>query len=98
VVFSPDIKKDLQKTKITADDYLSWALEDAKKPIKPYRGLFTKGDIPINCDVVSEEEQMKRYGKGLGKISIGTALWAERANERIKELEQEIQVLKAIRK
>jgi len=79
--FSPDIKKDndfKDKEKINGNDFLKWALKDAKKPLKPYQGI--RG--------TKEEEEI--YGKDICKISIGVAHWAEEAEARISELERRL--------
>jgi len=81
--FSPDITKDPKykdKGTILPADYLAWALDDAKKPIKPHRGINDDSDIAT-------------YSKGLGKMSLGVTRWAEWANGRIKQLEEQVETL-----
>ena len=48
--FSPKIDKHMEKKgkkakDATASDYLDWALEDAKKPAKPYDGISGKNEL-----------------------------------------------------
>jgi len=102
--FSPDIRKDEKyknKISLTAEDYLNWALDDAKKPNKPYKGLPAvkerENETTTMAHIFATEEEVKeerkKYSKGLGKIAIGTARWAEWANNKIKELETRLQAL-----
>jgi len=83
--FSPDIKKHSiykDKAELVSEDYLKWALEDAKKPNKPFKGATTN------------PTDVTKYAKSACKIAMGTAIWAEDANERIKQLEKELKQLK----
>jgi hypothetical protein len=76
--FSPNIKKDLNKTTVTSDDYLDWALQDSKKPIKPYPGIPT------------DKKEQDKYSKDIAKMAMGAANWAEGAREKIKTLETKV--------
>lgn len=80
--FSPvPPKKDEE---MTPDDWLAWALEDAKKPHKPYAG------IP------EDPEEIKKYAKVICKIAIGTARYAEHLREQLKTLEARLASLEAL--
>jgi hypothetical protein len=103
ITFSPDIKnndkfKDLST--ITADDYLKWSLEDAKKPCKEYAGIphLKKEGETVTTDCVFETiesmtSEKNKYSKDIAKMAMGTTRWAEWANEKIKELEKKIEEL-----
>jgi hypothetical protein len=102
--FSPDIRKhEIYKDKeiITESDYLDWALEDAKKPVKPYEGIPVKKknleDVGDNLFETSEEAQAEsdKYVKDIAKIGIGTARWCEWARTKITDLENRIKALEA---
>ena len=101
LTFSPDIKKDNKykdKESLTAKDYLDWALDDAKKPVKPYSGipkLKEKDEIAQvdNCIFNTQEEvevEIEKYAKDISKIAIGIAKWAEQAELRIQALEGKV--------
>jgi len=80
LTYSPNIKKDMKipsHKDPTARQYLSWALADATKPIKPKTKKFEIGKEGIE----------KEYGKDISKISIGIAYWAKEAEARISALE-----------
>jgi hypothetical protein len=104
--FSPDITKDTGIEDPGADDYLDWALRDAEKPKKPYEGMFIQeGEKGVNKKVNEEankhgvftaQDQIDKYGKSIGKMSLGTALWAKAAREEIRELRAEVAELKQI--
>jgi len=96
--FSPNIKNSINYknfSTITSDNYLDWALEDAKKPIKPYRGIprVQKNDT-TGADIFTSRQEAKKeiqkYIKDPTKIAIGVARWAEQTREKIKELEKRI--------
>ena len=81
-----------------ADDYLDWALEDAEKPHKPYKGLwdvFAENTVAKSHGVTSSQDELDKYGKSAAKISIGTSMWAKIAREKIVELEDRIALLEA---
>jgi len=94
--FSPDINKDLKRKKITDQDYLLWALQDAEKPVKPYEGLprlrRDKDDKHPSAFGTKEEvkSEIKKYSKSPAKIAIGIANWAKKAEERLKALEAKL--------
>ena len=108
--FSPDIKKDTGIENPTGDDYLDYALTDAMKPTKPYKGMYS--DELVNSPlkesqamkqtnqeaeadgVFSAQDQVDKYGKSLGKMAIGTARWAKEARQKIQNLETEVSELK----
>jgi hypothetical protein len=104
--FSPDITKDTGIENPNADDYLDWVLQDAEKPKKPYEGMFIQeGEKGVNEEVNKEankhgvftpQDQIDKYGKSIGKMSLGTALWAKAAREEIRELRAEVAELKQI--
>jgi hypothetical protein len=91
--FSPDITQSKTIKGTGPHDYLAWALEDAKKPVKPYRGLYDKDNIPVGCDVSSAEEERRKYAKSPAKIAIGVTRWAEDAERRISELTAKVKEL-----
>jgi hypothetical protein len=78
-VFSPDPPKPAEA--MTVSDWLSWGVEDAKKPVKPYDGLPGE-DHPFVVEearrskrgraAVAEAER-QRYAKDISKIAIGSA-------------------------
>jgi hypothetical protein len=100
--FSPDIKKhDVYKNKsnLIPRDYLDWALEDAKKPIKPYKGLpvIKSSTSPLvleDNNVFDTQEEIdqehKKYAKDICKIAMGVAYWAEEAEQRLLDLESKV--------
>lgn len=98
MLFSPNIrkhKKFSEKKKLTGKDYLDWAVEDANKPFKPYKGIpkLKEGSevaTPDNNVFDTDDEvnsEISKYGKNLGKIAIGIAKWAEQAELRLQNLE-----------
>jgi hypothetical protein len=103
VVFSPNIKENKEYADlatITAEHYLQWSLEDAKKPCKKYSGIpHLKKEIDTTTtDCVFETAESMttekaKYSKDIAKMAMGTTRWAEWANEKIKELETKIVAL-----
>ena len=110
IEFSPDIKEDTGIQDPSGDDYLDYALKDAEKPIKPYKGMYRDelGNSPLKESqsmkqtnqeaeadgVFSAQDQVDKYGKSLGKMAIGTARWAKEARQKIQNLETEVAELK----
>lgn len=91
--FSPDIRKQTDIEKPTPDDYLDWALSDAKKPLKPYKGPWN-GEEALQHEIISERDEGDKYGKDWIKMSMGAVLWAEQARMSINQHELEITDLK----
>jgi hypothetical protein len=82
----------------TPDDYLDWALLDAKKPHKPYVGMWSNDIDATNEEaksygVISAEDELEKYGKSSTKIGMGVAIWAETARDKINQLEQRLTAL-----
>jgi hypothetical protein len=78
---------------MSAHDWLTWGAEDAKKPVKPYAGLPTvehpellrraKAEKKHIDHVLAEEHE--KYGKDVSRIAIGTANWADKVWEALRE-------------
>lgn len=78
--FSPEPPKPADQMGLR--DWLSWAAEDAAKPVKPYEGLPSAEHPEVQRlaesrgitvdEAVSEEST--RYGKDVSKIAIGTGM------------------------
>jgi len=79
---SPDIRKDEKykdKAVLTNKDYLDWALEDAKKPIK--RTMVCGNEIVYRTLNANEfrtkqdvDNEYAKYEKDAGKITLGTCI------------------------
>jgi len=82
LTFSPKPPKaDLE---MSARDWLSWAAEDARKPLKPYEGLpdSTHREVQRLASLrgvtyaEAAQQETANYAKDPAKIAIGTARWA----------------------
>ena len=82
LTFSPKSPKD--ELAMSARDWLSWAAEDARKPLKPYEGLpdSTHREVRRLASLrgvtyaEAANQEVANYAKDPAKIAIGTARWA----------------------
>jgi hypothetical protein len=91
LTFSPQPPRPADQ--MTAAAWRDWAVEEARKPVKPYAGIPTE-DHPF---VVSESErtgrspaaiaarEQARYGKDVSRVAIGTAHWADRVQDALDQ-------------
>lgn len=87
--FCPQITEQTGIENPTPDDYLDWALADAKKPHAPFDGPWY-GKAARSHGIKSEEEIFERYGRDWIKMAEGVTIWAERARDQINSLESKI--------
>jgi hypothetical protein len=89
--FSPTPPK--AAAQMTPADWVVWAAEDARKPVKPYEGLPAVDHPEVQrlaqdrgktaAEVVAEEEAT--YAKDVSKIAIGVANWAYLVQQALQE-------------
>ena len=87
--FSPEPPR--SPAEMSAGEWIAWAAEDARKPVKPYAGLPAPDHPEIRRlagvrgrkEEVVVEEEVRSYGKDISKIAIGTARWADLVHQAL---------------
>jgi hypothetical protein len=89
LTFSPSPPRPADQ--MTAAAWCDWAVEEARKPVKPYAGIPTEthpfvveqsertGRSP--AEIAAREQA--RYGKDVSRVAIGTARWADRVQDAL---------------
>jgi hypothetical protein len=89
--FSPAPPKAAEQ--MVAGEWIAWAAEDARKPVKPYGGI-PHADHPHVAETARRHgrhpadvarDEIDRYAKDVSKIAIGTARWADLVHAALEQ-------------